>query len=241
MRTLARAGTLLCLMVGVAAGDLVAAAAAQDSPLPFKTEPVGTYQSGPVGVQGAFSGTPVVVDLAFTTTHENVAPAAPFTVIVPRVDDIRFLAGGKKTGAPELVKLTLPTKDGKQAVEILRLVNLFMPQGPAPTRLTEAARLLREVGVAQTTRGYEQVKLLDLYATKIGGYDAVSLHLDMTSPRSGEVYLVKLAAILHPTKANGVLAFLMANNTLSDVRTADDLRSKGVGMRIIHSLKFHER
>jgi hypothetical protein len=34
------------------------------------------------------------------------------------------------------------------------------------------------------------------------------------------------------------MALLMADKNLSEVKTAEDLESKGFGMKIIHSLKF---
>ena len=237
---LGAARRLSILALGVALPVLAQEASAQGTPLPFKEESVGDYKGpGSISAKGTFVGTPLVVDQAFTTTHENAPPSAAFTVIVPRGEDLRFLAGGKKSGASELVKLTLPSKDGKQAAEILRFVSLYMPGGAAPARLSETATILRTKAAAMITAGYEAPTLLDLYATRIGGYDAVSMHLQMTKPGTGEVFLVKAAAILHP-QADGVLTFLMADNKLSEVKTADDLRSKGIGLRIIHSLKFQD-
>ena len=59
----------------------------------------------------------------------------------------------------------------------------------------------------------------------------------MTSPKSGEHYAVKLVGILHPSHPGGVLAFLMADTKLSDIKDPADLASKGIGA-IIHSLRF---
>jgi hypothetical protein len=49
---------------------------------------------------------------------------------------------------------------------------------------------------------------------------------------------VKSIAILHPTQPGSVMAMLMADNKLSEIKTAADLQSKGFSMKIIHSLKF---
>ncbi|MEZ0277286.1 MAG: hypothetical protein ACAH88_20415 [Roseimicrobium sp.] len=226
----------LCLM---AATCLIPAQSPQaPAPLPFKEEKVGNFQLGPAKVEGAFIGTPLTIDEAFTTKHENGPPSASFKVIVPKVDDVRFLPGGKKTGAPELLKLTLPNADASKAVEIVRFVNLTVPLGAKEARDQIVADLLKNKVFPMVTHGYEQAKPLDLYTTKVGAYDAVSMHLEMTKPGSGEVYLVKAIAILHPTQPGCVMALLMADNKLSEVKAADDLQSKGFAMKIIHSLKF---
>jgi hypothetical protein len=230
----------LCFLA--AAGSLAPAQVPQTpstpAPLPFKEEKVGNYQLGPAKVEGAFAGTPITVDEAFTTKHENGPPSAAFTVIAPKGEDVRFLPGGKKTGAPELMKLTLPNADATKAVEILRFVNLTVPMGSKEARNQIVANLLKTKVFPMVTQGYEQAKTLDLYATKVGVYDAVSMHLEMTKPGSGEVYLVKSIAILHPTQPGSVMAMLMADNKLSEIKTAADLQSKGFSMKIIHSLKF---
>ncbi|QIF04911.1 hypothetical protein [Roseimicrobium sp. ORNL1] len=213
-------------------------APAQPAPLPFKEEKVGNFQLGPAKVEGAFVGTPITVDEAFTTEHENGPPSAAFKVIVPKEEDVRFLPGGKKTGAPELLKLTLPNADATKAVEIIRFVTLTVPMGTKEVRQQIVANLLKEKVFPMVTNSYEQAKPLDLYATKVGSYDAVSMHLEMTKPTSGEVYLVKAIAILHPTQPGSVLALVMADNKLSEVKTSEDLQSKGFSMKIIHSLKF---
>lgn len=207
-------------------------------PLPFKEETAGNYRAGGIKVEGAFAGTPLTVDAAFTTHHDNSPPTADFRVIVPRVKNLLFLPGGKKSGLPELVKLTLSTDDRQKAVEILRLTQLTVPTGPVEERLAKTARLLTTQAAGLITNGYENPRQLDLYATKVGDCDAVSLHLEMTKPGTHEVYLVKAIAILHPTTEGGVLAFLMADKELSDVKEPDDLLGKGVSLRIIHSLKF---
>lgn len=225
-----RAARRLFVLVLAAALPLLAQAAfAQQATLPFKEEGFN--------VKTVFVGSQLMVDREFTTTHQNGPPSAEFRIIVPTGLDIRFLAGGKKSGASELVKLTLVSKDGKQAAEILRFVNFNISAGPAAARLGKAAEVLRAQALPMITASYEDPKVLDLYATRIAGYDAVSMHVQMTKPGSGEVYLVKAAIILHP-RANGVMAFLMADNKLSDVRTPDDLHTKGMGVRLIQSLRF---
>lgn len=216
------------------------APAKQPTPLPFKEEKVGHFQVGSATLEGAFIGTPITVDAAFTTKHENGPPSAAFKVIVPKGEDVRFLPGGKKTGAPELMKLTLPNADATKAVEIVRFVNLTVPMGAREAREQIVANLLKEKVFPMVTQGYEQAKPLDLYATKVGAYDAVSMHLEMTKPGSGEVYLVKAIAILHPSQPGSVMAMLMADNKLSEIKTPADLQSKGFSMKIIHSLKFLE-
>ncbi len=206
-------------------------------PLPFKQESVGDFSVPGLSVKGAYSGTPVTVDAAFTTKYENsTPPSAPFTVVVPK-GEIYFAPGGKQSGAPELVKFTTATAD-KRAIEILRLTNLTVPLQPDPAdRLKHCAHLLTTQGLPSASRGYEKVMFLEAYATKIGGNDAACVHAHMTSPK-GEHYAVKLVGILHPKEPGGVFAFLMADTELSDVKNPPDLASKGTGLAIIHSLRF---
>lgn len=214
-------------------------------PLPFKEESVGNYRSkgvpglGPnVEVKGFVVGTPLKVDAAFTTQHENTPPVAPFVVVIPKNKDVAAFAGGRKSGAPELVKFATLTTE-KQAIEILRFTNLTVPLQPDPAdRLKLCAHLLATKGLAGASSGYENVKFLEAYATRIGGNDAVCVHAHMTAPKTGDHFAVKLVGILHPSEPGGVLSFLMANTKLSEIKGPQDLSSKGVGLAIVHSLKF---
>ncbi len=210
-------------------------------PLPFKEESVGDFSvGGPAGlnVKGFVSGTPLTIDEAFTTKHEGQPPSAPFRVVIPKDKGVLFTPGGKKSGAPELVKFMTGTPD-KKAIEILRFANLTVPLQATPVeRLKLCAALLKSQGLAGATKGYEKVAFLQAYATKIGGNDAACVHAHMTQPGSGEHYAVKLVGVLHPTQAGGVMAFLMADTKLSEIKDPADLSSKGVGLAIIHSISF---
>lgn len=206
--------------------------------LPFKEEAVGNYESPGVKITGGFIGIPVKVDAEFTKRFEHAPPSAAFEVVVPKDKDIQVNPGGKQTGAPELVKFSLGTADG-HAVEILRFTDLTVPKQADPAdRLKICARLLQTQGLSGATKGYDKVAFLEAYATKIRGVDAACVHAHMTSPKTGEHYAVKLVGILHPGSDAGVLAFLMANTNLSEIKNPPDLASKGVGLAIIHSLRF---
>jgi len=214
-------------------------------PLPFKEEAVGNFSMKGVPpvvpnveVKGFTMGTLFTVDAAFTTQHENNPPSAPFTLVLPKGADLFVAPGGKKTGNPELVKFTTATAD-KQAVEILRFTNLTIPLQATPEeRLKLCAYLLQKQALPGATKGYEKVMFLEIYATKIGGNDAACLHAHMLSPKTGDHFAVKLVGILHPTQPGSVLAFLMANTKLSEIKDPKDLGAKGTGVKIIHSLKF---
>lgn len=206
-------------------------------PLPFREESVGAFSAPGVKVKGFVAGTVLTIDQAFTAKHENTPPSAPFKLVVP-TGNVLFLPGGKKTGAPELVRFSTGTED-KRAVEILRFTNLTVPvRLDAADRLKLCAHLLRTQGLANASRDYENVRFLEAYATRIGGNDAASVHAHMTKPGTGEHYAVKLVGIMHPRHNGGVLAFLMADTKLSEVKGPEDLASKGVGLTIIHSLRF---
>ncbi|TLD68759.1 hypothetical protein FEM03_20715 [Phragmitibacter flavus] len=212
--------------------------------VPFKEEKVGDFAAsgilGSVKVEGAFSGSLLTVDEAFTTKYENNPPSAPFKVIVPKDKGLRFLPGGKKSGAPELIRITLPDAEEKKAVEILRFGPLRLKQGAAEERVKAAVNLLKKAAFPMFTNGFENARELEVYLTKVGSYDAAVMHIEMSAPAGGPDYLVKAIAILHPTKDGGAMGFLMADKNLSEVKSVEDLSSKGVGMQIIHSLKFVE-
>lgn len=242
---------LICLLLILAVLPAISQEAGQQDflnklpPLPFKEESVGNFSAkgvpglGPkVDVKGLVVGTPLKVDAAFTMQHENTPSSVPFVVVIPKNKGVAAFAGGKKSGVPELVKFATMTAE-KQAIEILRFTNLTVSlQASAADRLKLCAHLLSTKGLAGASSGYEKVKFLEAYATRIGGNDAVCVHAHMTAPTTGEHYAVKLVGILHPGEPGGVLAFLMASTKLSEIKSPEDLGSKGVGLAIIHSLKF---
>lgn len=208
--------------------------------VPFKEEKVGDFEAVGVRMEGVFVGSAVTIDEAFTTKYENKPPSTPFRVILPKDKDLRLLPGGKKSGAPELLRITLPDSEGKKAVEILRFGPLHVPEGSSESRLQATVTMLRKTAYPMFTNGFVEPKELDLYLTKVGEYDAAVMHIEMKHPTGGEHFLVKAIAILHPTQGAGVVGFLMADRELSEVKKPDDLATKGVGIRIIHSVKFLE-
>lgn len=186
------------------------------------------------------SGNALLVDAEFTAKYENTPPSAPFMVSIPKSEDVAVVPGGKKSGSPEFVKIGTATAD-KHAIEILRFMDLKVPLQPDPgDRLKACAHLLVTQGLPTVTKGYEEAKYLEAYATKVGTYDAVVLHAHMKTPKTGEHYAVKLVGILHPKQAGSVMAFLMASTKLSEIKNPRDLASKGIGLQIIHSLRFVE-
>ena len=199
------------------------------APLPFKQESV-TLLPGVV----------MAIDEAFAAQNENKAPDVPFTIIVPTGKNLSFLPGGKKTGIAELVQLGTALPD-KRVIEQLRLAGFSVPLLPDPAdRLKLCAQMLKIHGQTLATKDFKDLRFVDTYATKIGGYDAVCLHGQMTKVPGNEQYAVKLAGILHPTQKGGVLAFLMADTKLSPVKKPEELGAKGLGLTIIHSVKFIE-
>ncbi len=219
---------LISLLVVLAAVP----ANAEETLLPFKEELASA-------VVAQVKGVVVAIDEAFAAQNENTAPDAPFTIIVPTGKNLIFLPGGKKTGTTELVQLATATPD-KHSIEILRLSSLSVPLQPDPAdRLKLCAETLKTQALVLATKDYKDVRLIETYATKIGGNDAVCLHAQMTKP-TGEHYVLKLAGILHPTQKGGVLASLMADTKLSEIKRPEDLSSKGLGLIILHSIKFVE-
>jgi len=211
--------------------------------LPFHEESVGSpgaKDAPKTEGKGAFVGSALLVDAAFTAQYENTPPSAPFMVAVPKSDDVTVIPGSKKNGATELVKIASTTPD-KQPIEILHLMDFRVPMQAEPgDRLKACFHLLVTQGLPAVTKGYDDAKYIAAYATKVGTYDAVCVHAHMTKPKTGEHYAVKLVGILHPKQAGGVMAFLMANTKLSEVKQPSDLTSKGMGLQIIHSLRFVE-
>lgn len=204
--------------------------------LPFKEESIANVTAP--GAPPPRPGVVVALDEAFAAQHENQAPNAPFTIVVPTGKGLSFLPGGKKTGNPELLRPVTVTPD-KRGIETLCLASLNVPLQPDPAdRLKVCAQLLKTQALPSTTKDYKDVRVVEAYATKIGGNDAVCVHAQMTKPGSGERYAVKLAGILHPKQTGAVLASLVADTKLSEIKRPEDLSSKGLGLAIIHSIKF---
>lgn len=206
--------------------------------LVFKEEAVGAVQGPGFKAEGIFMGTPLVLDEAYTAKHELPALLAPFKVVVPKDNNLYFLPGGKKTGVPELARLSIATED-KKAVEILRFVTMTVPLQRTPEeRLVVCANLLKSKALPQITSNYEQARQLDLYATRIRGNDAVCLVAEMVKPGSGEAYWVKTVGVMPAKSENGVMAFFMADKHLSEIKTQADLLTRGFSQKVIHSLEF---
>lgn len=206
--------------------------------LTFKEEAVGVVRGPGFKAEGVFMGTPLVLDETYTAKHELPALQAPFKVVVPKDSNLYFLPGGKKTGVPELARLSIATED-KKAVEILRFVTMTVPLQRTPEdRLVVCANLLKTKALPQITSNYEQARQLDLYVTRIRGNDAVCLVAEMVKPGSGEAYWVKTVGVMPATSENGVMAFFMADKQLSEIKTQTDLQTKGFSQKVIHSLEF---
>lgn len=206
--------------------------------LVFKEEAVGAVRGPGFKAEGVIMGTPLVLDGAYTAKHELPPLQAPFKVVVPKDNHLYFLPGGKKSGVPELARLSIATED-KKAVEILRFVTMTVPlQRTTEDRLVVCANLLKSKALPQITSNYEQARQLDLYATRIRGNDAVCLVAEMVKPGSGEAYWVKTVGVMPPNSESGVMAFFMADKQLSDIKTQADLMNRGFSQRVIHSLEF---
>lgn len=198
-------------------------------PLPVKEEALSNV-SPPAGVV-------VAVDEAFAAQNENEPPKTPFTIVMPTGKGLSFLPGGKKTGNLELLRVFKATAD-KRNIEMLRLMNLTAALQPDPSdRLKLCAHLLKTQTLPTLAKDYNDLRVLDAYATKIDGNDAVCLHAQATA-KTGERYGVKLVGILHPTQNAGVLASLVADMGRSEIKRPEDLSSKGIGLVILHSLRF---
>jgi hypothetical protein len=189
------------------------------------------------GVASAPVGVVVAIDEAFAAQNGNEPPKAPFTIVVPTGKGLSFLPGGKKSGNPELLRLFKATAD-KHNIEMLRLASLIVPVNPdLADRLKICAHLLKTQALPVLAKEYKDVRALDSYATKISGNDAVCV-LAQATAATGEVYAVKLAGIMHPTLGAGVLASVVADMKLSEVKKPEDLSSKGLALGILHSMRF---
>jgi hypothetical protein len=179
----------------------------------------------------------MAIDEAFASQNGNEPPKAPFTIVVPTGKGLSFLPGGKKSGNPELVRLFKVTAD-KRNIEMLRLASLIVPLNPdLADRLKICAHLLKTQALPALAKEYKDIRVLDSYATKISGNDAVCV-LAQATAATGEVYAVKLAGIMHPTLGAGVLASVVADMKLSEVKKPEDLSSKGLALGILHSMRF---
>jgi hypothetical protein len=200
-----------------------------------KMPPLASREESGVGTAPA--GVVVAIDEAFASQNGNEPPKAPFTIVVPTGKGLSFLPGGKKSGNPELLRLFKATAD-KRNIEMLRLTSLIVPLNPdLADRLKICAHLLKTQALPVLAKEYKDVRVLDSYATKISGNDAVCV-LAQATAATGEVYAVKLAGIMHPTLGAGVLASVVADMKLSEVKRPEDLSSKGLALGILHSMRF---
>lgn len=189
------------------------------------------------GIASTPAGVVVAIDEAFASQNGNEPPKAPFTIVVPTGKGLSFLPGGKKSGNPELVRLFKATPD-KRNIEMLRLASLMVPLNPdLADRLKICAHLLKTQALPVLAKEFKDIRVLDSYATKISGNDAVCV-LAQATAATGEIYAVKLAGILHPTLNAGVLASVVADTKLSEVKKPEDLSSKGLALGILHSMRF---
>jgi hypothetical protein len=200
-----------------------------------KMPPLASREESVVATPPA--GVVVAIDETFASKNENEPPKVPFTIVVPTGKGLSFLPGGKKSGNPELLRLFKATTD-KRNIEILRLATLSVPPNPdLADRLKICAHLLKTQALPVLTKEFKDIRVLDSYATKISGNDAVCV-LAQATAATGEIYAVKLAGILHPTLNAAVLASVVADTRLSEVKKPEDLSSKGLGLVIIHSMRF---
>src|SRR5205807_8418859 len=174
---------------------------------------------------------------AFALQNENTAPDAPFTIIVPTGKNLIFLPGGKKTGATELIQLSTAAPD-KHCIESLRLGSLSVPLQPDPAdRLKLCAETLKTQALTLATKDYKEVRLIETYATKIGGNDAVCLHAQMTKA-TGEHYVLKLAGILHPARKSAVQGKLVAHTGRRNIKQHEDQSSQSSCLLILQAMNF---
>lgn len=209
--------------------------------LEIREESVGDVDLPGLSIKGLSVGTKIKVDDAFAEKWENEPPSVPFEVIVPKNERILAIAGGKKTGTPELLRVTLADKEKKKALEIARFTHLSVERGDDPeARIQACAQLLQKQGLAGVFRGKREPKVFEVYKTKVGKNDAVVIHGQAKEANSEEVYFIKLVGVLDPNSSGGVMAYLTAHSELSSVKSFEDFGSKGVGMRVLHSLQFIE-
>ena len=86
--------------------------------------------------------------------------------------------------------------------------------------------------------GTKNARVFESYSTKAGKNDAVVFNGQFETADGSAKYFMKLVGILDPKGEGGVMAFMIADSEISSVKSADDLRSKGIGQRVIHSLNF---
>ncbi|MEM7010468.1 MAG: hypothetical protein AAF585_03190 [Verrucomicrobiota bacterium] len=180
-----------------------------------------------------------VIDEAFTEKHEHDrTPSEPFSVVAPNGENVYVIAGGRKSGAKEFLRVSVADKD-KKPVEVVRFSDLTVPMlEKTEDRLKICCFLLGEHVMPSIQRGYEDGEIRDVYRTKVNGLDAVVLHSHMVDPKSKNAYAVKIVGILKPEAPGAVMMFTMANTKGSEIREISDLESKGYGQRILHTLKF---
>lgn len=187
------------------------------------------------------TGKLIVVDQAYLKKQgaKDVLPA-PFSIVIPRGLGTNkvFITGKPKV--PELIRVTLATKD-KQFLESIRFASLRIPpEQPQKQRIISALTLIEQQTVPQFFKGYVGGKVGGRYMTKVGPYDA-GVILAQMSTKEGKKLYVKFVTILEKGHTDGLMAVMMLDPATNTAEETQERLRNGVVQQLLHTLRFEKR
>jgi len=179
----------------------------------------------------------------------GVPVSTPFSLSVPKHNDIKRIADGKPDGGA-FVKFTFavqgPAKaDGSASglvfLENIQVIPATIPinaeaDDPHNARVKVAADLLRNKALPSAVQGFKDVEILAIEEYAFKDYPGVHLIARYTDPSLGPMML-RLTANLNPTQGAGYVTIANINLTLAPVSGGETLL-KTLSAQVANSLVY---
>ncbi len=187
------------------------------------------------------TGKLIVVDQAYLKKQgADEALPAPFSIVIPKGLGTNKIYITGKPKVPELIRVSLATKD-KQFLESIRFAGLKIPpEQPQKQRIISALTLIEQQTVPKFFKGYVGGKVGGQYMTKVGPYDAGVLLAQMSTKEGKKLY-VKFVAILEKGHGEGLMAVMMLEPSTNTVEETQERLRNGVAQQVLHTLRFEKR
>ncbi len=207
--------------------------------LPFKKETVGDHSAagGLVKVEGFKAGAFYNVDANFAKKlGGSNPPPAPFKVTVP----LKYKKSVVINGAPNVPEIAVfaITDEHKQIIESVHYTTFRRAKNEEIVGKLPFFAALIEVQLAIPAVKPKGGRAIDRYRTKIGGMDAAVVLTEIKRP-DGSSFFQKFIALPQPGEEQGLIIIGKVDTSKSpDVKTANDLTSKGFAAQVLHSTEF---
>ena len=224
------------------AGAHGAESGSEQKSLRFVEEQTDVIKTPTFTSKGWHWGKTVKVDKAFAEKYKTRVPPASFTVGYPNKNSVRVLPG-KGTQSPWYIMFGFfaegETDFNKRPLEVLRFTELHIKMEDAETRLKKLAALMRNELPKSLAKDWPQGKPVELYQTKVGPYDAVTL-LVIVQDTKGVNFWARYTGILNPDSKFGVLALAIIDIEQSGMKSVEELHKNGKSLQVIHTVRFRK-